>query len=219
MRTNTISQLCNKNIISSFLLMVMLFVMQTALVAQPLPPDDDIGIPPMHGNGEGRRQGKMRKEIEKNFSWEKAEKNILPLIKKENPQLYLFILKNRDKNSPLSKRLTRGLAIMSMGQEDHPEDFNKMFLMGVEDLDIERLADLYNQESSEAQKIEIKNQIRTKLINSFDKKEKMRAEIISRLEEHLKKQKSEHQKRQDNKSKIVEKRLKKLLEYSDDLDW
>jgi len=201
---------------------IILFSLQLALQAQPFPSDDDDGMqppPPMSGMGEGRRQGRMQQQLVKNFSWETAEKNLLPLIKKENQQLYLFILANRNQNTPVSKRVVRGLAIMSMGQEDHPEEFKEMFKMGLEDLDTERLAALYHQESSDSKKADLKNQIRVKLTHSFDQKEKMRAEIIKRLEEHLKRQKSEFQKRQDKKTKIVDKRLKKMLEDSDDLDW
>ena len=207
-----------------FLLILLAMLTPSAeTIAQNFPPpedDDEMMLQPGPGVGEGRMH-RTRRGADKSlrFNWEDAEKYVLPYIKKDNPALYQFILTNKENKTALTQRITRGLAVLVNVQENHGDKFKEIYRIHSEELEIERLAVLYQQESNPVKKNELKVQIKTKLTAVFDLKEKVREELISRLEENLSRQKKEFQQRQERKGKIVEKRLKKLLEDNDDLDW
>lgn len=224
LKTQTINLVKKANLLTTIGFIAISLLLPLTLSAQPfsLPDGDEDMMPPpqeeaMREGRRGQRKGQMQNLA--NFSWETAEKNLLPLIKKENAPLYQFIVSAKDKKSPTTKRIMRALAIMENGRDHHPDNFKVMFRMGIDELETERLAMLYQQEHSEPKKNEIKNQIRAKLKSAFEQKENLRMIIIDRLQNNINKQKEEHQKRLNKKDRIIDKRLKMMLEDTDDAEW
>lgn len=149
---------------------------------------------------------KEEKELLKNLK--KDLRDELELIKNVNKERYFdFLRESQFKNIRVPFIAKREKLMI--------EKENKIFELEVK---TEALAVKYKK-ASEANRNKIKRELRQELESLFKEKEERRKQEVEELEEELKELKKSLAIRQQNKDKIIERRMQELLDEDEYLEW
>jgi UDP:flavonoid glycosyltransferase YjiC (YdhE family) len=149
---------------------------------------------------------KEEKELLKNLKKDLREE--LKIIKNVNKERYFdFLRESQFKNIRVPFIAKREKLMI--------EKENKIFELEVK---TEALAAKYKK-ANESNRKNIKNQLKQELEKLFKEKEERRKQEVEELEEELKELKKSLAVRQQNKDKIIERRMQELLDEDEYLEW
>ena len=145
-------------------------------------------------------------ELLKNIS--KDLKKELEIIKNVNKEKYIELLRQ-------SQYKNMAVPFMEKREKETWEREQKIFEAEIK---AEALAAKYSK-ARQAEKENIKRDLKEELKTLFDKKEERRREEVSELEIQLQELKKSLEVRQKNKNQIIERRIQELLEEDEYLEW
>ena len=146
------------------------------------------------------------KELLKNIN--KDLKKELEIIKKVNKDKYVEFLKQ-------SQYKNMAIPFMVKREKETWEREQKIFEAEVK---AEAFAARYS-EARQAEKEQIKKNLKEELKTLFDQKEERRRDEVAELENQLKELRKSLEVRQKNKNQIIERRIQELLEEDEYLEW
>ena len=217
------------------ILIAILFLFTSEISAQDLIYECNYAIAGIDENGQGVEAGarrykekgrKKRGQFEgrmgnNHFYSEEEAEVLLKGIKLDNPELFA-IIKTVEKEHPrrYNKIIQRMLNLEKM-KAKNPDRYKVLSKIEKEELIIETLSIRFKTMTDRDKKEKLKQKIKMKLENLFQKREKIKYEVIENLEKRLKQEKKRYEKRQKNRKKIIDSRLQKLLNEinDDDLRW
>jgi hypothetical protein len=155
---------------------------------------------------------------------QEGEKEALEFLKKTAPEPMIKRVMKMQINHPLmyqrelqrafrEKRRMKSLKILD------PERYKKLIRRRELTKESFELAKKYREAESEREKGAIKKQMKSTMSELFEIREEEKTKRIEELEKELAKLKKTIKKRKQNKNKIIEKRMKQLIEKEEDLEW
>ncbi|MBN2789853.1 MAG: hypothetical protein JXR69_06665 [Candidatus Delongbacteria bacterium] len=174
-------------------------------------PDDDRDFefdPPGEKRFEHGKKGRGMRD--KNISPE-LETKISNTLKEHFPELYNKSL-DLKKNHPLIyRKLLKKLRKHIRRTKEPKEEKKNLIAMIFEESEVDILIQKFKNTENEKEKAELKDIIRKKLSDGFDKRENIEKKVINRIEKNIEKKKKNHDERIKNKEKLINEHLEKLL--------
>ncbi len=161
--------------------------------------EDDDGMPPPDGDGPPMmmRNGRMMSE-------ERIEK-IMNFITEKHPEFGRKMMMLKGEHPEIFIRTIHKLRKFVRNSRKGPEDKDLLINIFDEEIDLDILMERYFLEKDTQKKEMLKSDIIKKMSVLFDKKEKMKLDVIRDIENNLQKRKAEAEKRKKDKEKILNK--------------
>ena len=218
-----------KNLLINIFIVVF-FLSFGKLSAQNLIYECDYAIAEIEGNAPGvqvdsrgyrekrrKKKGRFNDGMRINHSYSEEEVEVLlKNIELNDPELFAIIETVKKKYHARYKRIIRRMLNLEEMKAKNPDRYKVLSEIEKEELIIEALSIRFKTMTNRDKKEELKQKIKTKLENLFQKKEKIKYEVIENLEKRLKQERKRYEKRQKNKEKIISNRLQRLLNEIDD---
>lgn len=180
--------------------------------------DNDFGEHPLihdmdetHSNRENfepRRKGKRRSE---NKITPELEERINNALKDHFPEFHYKSEKLKHNHPKVYRKLLRKLRKHIRRSKEPREEKKDLISMIFEESEVDILILRYKKSDNDNEKNKLKVQIREKLSEGFDKREKIQKKVIERIEKNIAKKKKNHTDRIKNKEKLINEHLDKLL--------
>ncbi|MCM8526495.1 MAG: hypothetical protein NE327_08270 [Lentisphaeraceae bacterium] len=155
---------------------------------------------------EFRRQVRelIKKKMSEHMMSGKGERHWLYEMKEKNPEKYEELMKLRESDpEAFRQKMVQEFSQRYRHRGDRDDPIRK---------EIGEILKKYKDASSEEEKSELKEQLRAKLEESFDKDQKKRLEMAAKLEGHLKEVKSQIEERESKKSSIIDGKVEYLIQ-------
>ena len=169
-----------------------------------------------------KKRGQFEGRMGNNHAYSEEEAEVLlEDIKLNNPELFAIIETVEKEHPKRYKKIIRRMLNLEKMKAKNPDRYKVLSKIEKEELIIENLSIRFKTTTDRDKKEELKQKIKTKLENLFQKREKIKYEVIENLEKRLKQERKRYEKRQKNRKKIINSRLQKLLNEinDDDLRW
>ncbi|MBI5779847.1 MAG: hypothetical protein HZA49_10415 [Planctomycetes bacterium] len=161
-------------------------------------PQDEMGLPKLDEETE-----KLLKELDP----ERLER--LKHLRQVDPPAYMKLFEETQRERMKLREL----------KERDPQRYEQVIQERRMETEIKGLAMQCRKSQDNAEKEELKKQIKVRLEKLFDLRETQRETEIKRLEEQLTKLKEKMKTRKANRDKIIERRGKELIGEEDDMGW
>jgi len=205
--------------VSGYLIIILLFLSSNLLAQQRK------GEPPRRDKPKRQEQRPPVRNIEDlkrelGTDWEKI---ILEKIKDEEPNEIEALQQEEQKNSAkYEKKLVKlwdDVRRLEKFKKEDPVRYNKLKRQLKLERDCRTLAHEYRKLKNENRKSQIRADLKNCLTELFNLREAERAEKVTELEQELARLKEMLAFREKNKDKIIEKRLREMLDEDELLHW
>ncbi|MCM8540803.1 MAG: hypothetical protein NE328_11060 [Lentisphaeraceae bacterium] len=134
----------------------------------------------------------------------KGDRHWLHDMKEKNPEKYDELMKLRETDpEAFRQKMVQEFSQRFKRRGDHDENTRN---------EIRVILSKYNEASSEEEKAELKQALRAKLEESFDKDQKKRMEMAEKIEAHLNEVKTQIKERESKKSSYIDKKVEYLIQ-------
>lgn len=177
-----------------------------------------------HGKGRGLKSGRGGKGFNFDDFWghrytEEDYKKIIELIEEDNSEVASYIKTVKAKNPDKCRRpLGRFMKLLRLKDRD-PKKYEDAKSVAITELEIWMLSDKYMNSTSDSERKNLAEEIKSKVSNQFDKREELKLKVIDELKKKIKHHKELYDYRMNHKEEIVEKRVAQLLGRDDKLKW
>ena len=199
-------------IISLFVSGAFLLVTAQNNFENPLPHDIDNmhNTDGDHPRGEEFEHGRRGEFRNKKIS-AKLEERIHEALKAHFPELHSKAIKLKKEHPRIYRKLLQKLKKHIRRTKEPKEEKKELISIIFEESDVDILIYKFKKSENKKEKMNLKTTIRKKLSKGFDKRENIQKKVIERIEKNIAKKKKNHQDRIQNKEKLVNEHLEKLL--------
>lgn len=177
--------------------------------------------PPFGPEGPGDKQGPPPPEMMP--AQEINEEEVIAFLKEFHPELAKELNKLREKNPEMYEERLRHHYFEMMHlrglKKNNPQMYERIIHQQRLERELRELAEKYHQSKDEKERESIKKQIRSILEKIFGLMEQNASEDIKRMEKEVNKLKEKLARKQAERDKLIEDRLKEIIGEKEGWDW